>query len=244
MEDKMKIVDESGDRKYFSQLPHYILNHSTAIDQALYWQMKRYAGEQGVCYATQETLMKKMGVGKHSFRKSLKYLISRGWVEYAGTIKGKTHPVKTYKIKDIWKINILEYEEIGAKSAVSLKDRGQIGSKIGARLAVEEESVKEEIHTAKDSEELLPGWDFKEYLKGMEQNKQRPLQLIAKYFKKRGVAFETKKQAEVAIRRHLRAANQLKEFSNKQIKWAVDSVEEKYPNIAWTLETLVKELTK
>jgi hypothetical protein len=45
MGNKVKINDESGDHKYFSLLPHYILNHSTAVDQALYMQMKRYAGE-------------------------------------------------------------------------------------------------------------------------------------------------------------------------------------------------------
>lgn len=144
---KLKILDESGDRKYFTQLPNIVLNHSTAIDQALYSQMKRYAGENGVCFATQETLMKKMGIGIHAFRKSLDYLLKRGWIKYVGLKGGKTRPIKTYSITDIWAENIENYEKIPAGMAVSSEeipaslegDTCQISSKIPARSAVEED---------------------------------------------------------------------------------------------------------
>ena len=150
---KLKFLDESGDRKYFTQIPNYIANHSTAVDQALYFQMKRYAGEDGKCFATQETLMKKLGIGKWAYRKSLKYLLEKNWIRFVGMTGGKTRPIKTYAMVDIWKINIMEYEEIPARMAVSLekeipasldKDTGQNGSKIPASLATEEEPVKEE----------------------------------------------------------------------------------------------------
>jgi hypothetical protein len=48
----VKILDNSGDKRYFTIVPNYILNHSTAIDQALYLQMKRLAGDEGLCFAT------------------------------------------------------------------------------------------------------------------------------------------------------------------------------------------------
>lgn len=149
----IEIIDESGDKKYFTQLPSIILNHSTAIDQALYWQMKRYAGEDGKCFATQETLMKKMSIGKWAYRKSLNYLLKRGWIKYVGMTQGKTRPIKTYSIVDIWKENIMEYEKISPKVAVSFNqeipsslagDTVQNGSKIPASLAIEEEQYKEE----------------------------------------------------------------------------------------------------
>ena len=144
----MQIKDESGDRKYFSQIPHYILNHSTANDQALYLQMKRYAGETGKCFATQETLMNKLGIGKQAFRKSLKYLLEKGWIKYIGMTGGKTRPVKTYAIVDIWKLNILHYEEIGSKTAISFEgggDTSQNGNMIHPKTAIEEESVNKNI---------------------------------------------------------------------------------------------------
>ena len=90
----IKIQDESGDRDFFTIIPNYIANHSTANDQALYFQMKRYAREDGKCFATQETLIKKMGIGTRAYNKSLKYLISKGWISYVGMTKGKTRPIK------------------------------------------------------------------------------------------------------------------------------------------------------
>jgi len=152
MEDKIGIVDNSGDRKYFTQLPHYILNHSTANDQALYWQMKRYSGETGKCFATQKTLMGKMGIGKKAYDKSLNYLLKRGWIEYVGLTEGKTRPIKTYSIVDIWRLNVLNYDKISAESNISSReissesdrDKSQKQHKISAESNIEEELYKEE----------------------------------------------------------------------------------------------------
>ena len=150
---QIKLQDESGDKKYFTQLPSIILNHSTAIDQALYWQMKRYAGEDGQCFATQETLMKKLKIGRITYNKSLNYLLKKRWVKYDGMTQGKTRPIKTYSIVDIWKENIMEYEEIPSETAVSFNqeipsettgDTVQNSSKIPSERAVEEEPYKEE----------------------------------------------------------------------------------------------------
>uniref|UniRef100_A0A6H2A4S7 Putative DNA binding, helix-turn-helix domain containing protein n=1 Tax=viral metagenome TaxID=1070528 RepID=A0A6H2A4S7_9ZZZZ len=121
MDHKIKIQDDSGDKKYFTQIPNYIANHSTAIDQALYFQMKRYAGEYGRCFATQETLMAKMGIGRITYNKSLNYLLKKGWIKFIGTTKGKTRPIKTYSIVDIWKLNIMEYEKIPSETDISFE---------------------------------------------------------------------------------------------------------------------------
>ncbi|MDE1767714.1 MAG: helix-turn-helix domain-containing protein, partial [Thaumarchaeota archaeon] len=94
--EKIEIKDNSGDRGYFTIIPNYILNHSTAIDQALYLQMKRIAGEDGHCFATEQTLRKKLGIGRQAFQKSLKYLIDHKWISFVGLTGGKTRPIKTY----------------------------------------------------------------------------------------------------------------------------------------------------
>jgi hypothetical protein len=123
---QINIKDESGDRDCFTIIPNYIANHSTANDQALYFQMKRFAGENGRCFATEETLMKKMGIGKKAYDKSLKYLIDKGWISYTGLTKGKTRPIKTYKVNNIWKLNNETYKKIPSKSDISF--RGKISS--------------------------------------------------------------------------------------------------------------------
>ena len=147
---KIRIQDESGDKRYFTILPNYIANHSTANDQALYFQMKRYAGEDGKCFATEKTMMRKLRIGKRAYDKSLKYLLSKEWIEFVGLTGGKTRPIKTYKIKDIWKENNDLYEKISAESTLSSKekisaenegDKCQMQHKISAESNIEEEHI-------------------------------------------------------------------------------------------------------
>ena len=173
--EKIKIIDNSGDRKYFTQIPNYIANHSTANDQALYFQMKRYAGENGTCFATQETLTKKLGIGTRAYNKSLKYLLDKGWIKFEGMTKGKTRPIKTYSIVDIWKKNIMEYEEILVETAVSFSktkkkilvkkqgDTCQKHSKILVESTIEEEPSL--IRTIKKRERETPSQEMKLFLK-------------------------------------------------------------------------------
>lgn len=162
---KIKIQDDSGDREYFTIVPNYILNHSTHTDQALYLQMKRYAGEDGKCFATQETLTNKLGIGIKAYNKSLKYLLKKGWVEFVGLTGGKTRPIKTYKINNIWQENSDYYKKIPSESTVSKDtsqkegDTSQKNNKIPPRSTVEEEPYtkknQEEDNTAETSSALI-----------------------------------------------------------------------------------------
>ena len=101
------VEDESGDKKYFTMIPNYIANHSTANDQALYFQLKRFAGEKGTCFASQKTLLEKLGIGQKAYYKSIKYLIDHKWISFAGMktviTEGGPQKIKAYKINDIWK---------------------------------------------------------------------------------------------------------------------------------------------
>lgn len=113
--DEIFIEDESGDKKYFTMLPNIILNHSTAIDQALYCQLKKFAGENGVAYPSATTLIKKLGVTRNTIKKSIAYLLKRGWILENGKrevmTQGGKQFVTAYKIVDIWKLNVYHYEK-------------------------------------------------------------------------------------------------------------------------------------
>ena len=106
---KEKYFDDSGDKKYFTIIPNYIANHSTANDQALYFQMKRLAGENDVCKAGYRYFVKKLGIGYKAFKKSREYLLKKKWISYLGkkkiTTDGGLQKVDCYKVNDIWKIN-------------------------------------------------------------------------------------------------------------------------------------------
>lgn len=127
--DKIRINDDSSDRKYFTIIPNYIANHSTANDQALYFQMKKHAGEDGECYVSQKTLMEKLGIGDKALKKSFEYLLSHNWIKFSGykevQTSGGMQKIKSYRIVDIWKLNVEHYEKSqGSSKSVPLVSKG------------------------------------------------------------------------------------------------------------------------
>ncbi|MCK4500896.1 hypothetical protein KAU11_10380 [Candidatus Babeliales bacterium] len=77
----------------------------------------------------------------------------------------------------------------------------------------------------------------------LESNdKRRDQAIIALYFRQRGVAFKTRDQFNVALKRHLRPAKDLVPFSDEDILKGCK--EAKAVSKQWTLETVIKVLTK
>lgn len=115
MDDKeIYFEDKGGDKKYFTMLPNIILNHSSANDQALYCQLKKHAGENGVCFVSERNLMAKLDIGDKALKKSFKYLLDRGWIKFEGLkdvmTKGGPQKVKSYSVVDIWSMNVDHYK--------------------------------------------------------------------------------------------------------------------------------------
>lgn len=264
---KLKVSDESGDRKYFTQVPNIILNHSTAHDQALYLQMKRLAGEDGTCFATEKTLMSKLGIGRVYFHRALEYLLTKGWISFAGTIDGKTHPINTYKINDIWKMNIDEYVKIVSRTAVSfkdsathVKDSATDGTKIVSRTAVEEEPSEEEPIkkdiAAKAAKDLpigipkdIPGinqpFSTMGYLAILRRTNTPRNNLVADYWTIKGLRFTNKAAADKELVRDYGPIKKmgLTEYDSGRMlevmRWLQDNVDFK-----WTLETIPKYINE
>jgi hypothetical protein len=145
-----QIEDQSGDRKYFTVVPNYIINHSSVTDQGLYLYMKRKAGERGVCFVTQTTMCKDLQIGKDKLTASLTYLLKHGWIELVGKTPSKTKPINTYKVTDIWDLNIKHYQDKkkspkSAQSSFEEKDKFQIRPKISSKTAhIRRTNIKEE----------------------------------------------------------------------------------------------------
>jgi hypothetical protein len=168
----IKIEDNSNDKLYFTMVPNFVLNHSSAVDQALYLQMKRVAGEDGNCFMTEETMCRKLGIGQKKLHKSLKYLIKHKWIEFIGMTPSKTRPIKTYRITDIWGLNATFYskKKIPLKSGVSkdtsqkekdtLQKKGMIPAKSNGirRTNIKEEPIKKKYNSLS----LLTELDFEE----------------------------------------------------------------------------------
>lgn len=152
-ENKLNIIDESGDRGYFTIIPNYILNHSTAVAQALYLQLKRLAGEDGIAYPGSRYLRDKLGISQPTLRKEFKYLLEKGWIKYDGEKEVETdggkQKIKSYKIVNLWNINNTFYK---AKRGEKIDTPSQRGEKIdtqgvktrGEKIGTKEEPSKEE----------------------------------------------------------------------------------------------------
>ena len=147
--ERIKIIDETNDKKYFAIIPYFILNHSSVWDRALYIEMKRIAGENGSVWASEGTLAKRSGMSRDRVRKSLKYLLMKRWIEVVGKRMGKTKPVTEYRMTDIWKENVDFYSRKGVKKNCMPDDYSQEicmrgVQKIGMPGVHKEEPTKEE----------------------------------------------------------------------------------------------------
>lgn len=81
-----------------------------------------------------------------------------------------------------------------------------------------------------------------EYLKEMKSDKNIAIRIIGQYLAIRKIQFNSRAQAQVLIKRHIRAANQLKVFSMSTLKKVARYCVDKYGrnNVDWTLETMIK----
>jgi len=76
----------------------------------------------------------------------------------------------------------------------------------------------------------------------MIKSERKDLNIIGFFLKTKGVSFDTKAKAEVAIRRHLKPAKELIPFDKKEIGEKIRKLNYDFPK--FTLETVIKELIK
>ncbi len=255
--ENIQIQDESGDHKYFTLVPNYILNHSTAVAQALYLQLKRLAGENGTAYPGRRYLMEKMGVSYNTLKKEFKYLLDKGWIKFNGyrniKTEGGNQKVKSYKIVDLWDLNNKHYQE---QRGVKIEPPCERGVKIepqgvstrGVKIEPKEEPPEEEPYFKKN-QFVAPSatsekkeFCFKSKMQEMRLGSaRRTAQIIALYWDYKGIEYENEKQYQAGYKRELKAANLLTGYSNDRIEGVMMWLND--PNncdFNWKLETIHK----
>jgi|GEM_PF-2428313 len=182
-EPKFNIRDESQDKRYFSIVPNFIVNHSTLEERGFYLTLKRIAGEHGkVFYSSRELAKQCGGVSKDTVYRLLKSLVVRGWIKEAGVIPAKTKPRMTYAIVDLWQKNTEFYQN---KKIVANEGQSQSNEEIvadqGQRSAqirdTKEDLGKEDINTV----ETLPDGKSRQGKANKKENTGCPLLLKEKY---------------------------------------------------------------
>ena len=100
----------SENKKYFTIVPNYVIEHSSAYELAVYTYLKRVAGEDGTCWESAGNIGRKLNADPKTIRKYLKVLLKKNLIEKVG-VKGKTKPTAEYKIIKIWELNTKHYQE-------------------------------------------------------------------------------------------------------------------------------------
>lgn len=172
----IQFEDKSGDKKYFTMLPNIVLNHSTAIDQALYCQLKKHAGENGVCFVSERTLLKKLGIGTVNLKKSFAYLLKRGWIKCIGEkevfTNGGVQRVKCYTVVDIWDMNNHHYKGASETAPLSKGASSNASKVLLKQHPGASETAPNKNHSNKnleeDSEAIAPQSEAPLIIKAME----------------------------------------------------------------------------
>ena len=112
------LSDKSGDKDNFTIIPNIVADFSSAHEQSLYLIMKKHAGEVGSCYASLNSLVKKMKVDRKTVTKNIKKLLNRGWIEEIEPFIVSGGKVRQFIITDIWLLNAQQYKGAGKRDGV------------------------------------------------------------------------------------------------------------------------------
>lgn len=112
--------DGKGDRKHFTMIPNYILDHGVHWDREVYIQIKRIAGEDGTCWKVQRRLAKQCGISVNRLKKSIRNLVENGWIKCVRMkpvrTSGGLQRVNEYSVADVWNMNADFYASKGLSS--------------------------------------------------------------------------------------------------------------------------------
>lgn len=121
----------------------------------------------------------------------------------------------------------------------------QLGIPLGNQMETQVRLGK--VRLGKDNAPAKAGapelFKWNEYLEEMFESDRADLNVIALYFQEKKLKFDTREEAGVAIKRHLRAAREVAKFGDDKIVKAVKRTKEEYPSV-WTIETILKILTR
>jgi hypothetical protein len=203
-----------------------------AVGTAIYVSLCRHADTDQRCFPSQELIGKELNINPRTVRRYLKRFIAHRLIEVERERKNGVWVSNTY-----WLIDKSEWVSEGTESSVS-EDTSDIHQRAQCPTKNTQRKKKTKIAPA----EPAHGFSLKEKIKEMEENKRRDINVIALYFEERKPDIQSEEQYQVALTRHLRAAGQLKHFSDEQILKGVEKAKRQTPE--WTIETVVKMLTK
>lgn len=203
---------------------YFLTNPYTDICGVYEVPLKHVALETGI---DKEMVIKILG----RFEKDGKIFYQNGWVAMVNFAK---HQLKNPKVEQGIKLGL-------AKAPKELLDRLSIDYDRLSHLNSNSNSNPNSNpkNTGAEAPEVF---DLKKEIAILEDSPRRDLQIIGLYLKQRKVDIRSKLQLSGAIKRHARAAKELKSFDDDQIIRGFRRAAEQ--TAGWTIETAVKMVTK
>ena len=162
---RYKFTDESGDKEYFTIIPNMTVNGFNVYESGIYLLIKRIAGEDGACWMSEKRMCGTLGIDPQTLRKHRDSLEKKGVIKFVGWHKGKTHPVREYKIVNIWWENAEYYRQqkkegnkhpFSKKEGLDLKKEGNNHSLKEGNNHHKEEPLKEDLKEEERDKYLNP----------------------------------------------------------------------------------------
>ncbi|MBX4188119.1 MAG: hypothetical protein KW793_03215, partial [Candidatus Doudnabacteria bacterium] len=214
----------------FTQVPNEILNDKnlSLVSKGLWTYMQ---GKPDGWVFSAIRISQESADSAHVIRKSLNELCQKGYVlrkkmQSGHLIYQLTTPSLHHK-KEIPQI---------AESATSEIRRLQKVQVAESATYINKEGTINKDNTHAEASSASSPFNWKDYLKEMEDDKRRSINIIGHYFEEKGLKFSSRSEAAVAIKRHLRAANSVAAFSDDKIVWATDKAKKDYGEL-FTIET-------
>lgn len=156
----------------------------------------------------------------------------------------ETDLVPTYRNYARWKDLLVVGNILGG---INLRGKQQIDADSPIKLvgtAKIREDEENHLQTTLFGVEQKPqnDFDFEQWLQSLESGKSRTNHVVALFFREKGIKFDTKEEAESALRRHLKPAKEVARFPDEKIIEKIDLLKKEFP--PFTVETIWKHLTK
>jgi len=225
----MKIRD-NRDKNWFWLDNEYLngyAKHLGASCTVVYLSLCRFAhNEKQTCFPSMETIAEQNGIHRATVIRALKKL--EDWnivaVERAKKEDGtQANNVYTLLSKNEWKEKPSSNMQHSEAELQKVKEPSS--NKLQSRVAQSNNNYTNinytNINNTSKSEDLP--FSFSEWIDELENSKRRDLQVIGFFLKEKNLRFATREQANSVLRRHLKSAKEVANFTDKQIVAVTDN---------------------
>ena len=208
--------------------------------QVVFMWLCFHADEHGRCFPSIKTLARECGLGITSVKSALDELVDK-----VGIVKRTTRKVGVENLSNRYQIMIAATKDFGDFEGTKGSDTAYPPRNTADPLPVIRPVTISNItisnNTSADSA-AHEVFSLSEEIRKLEDSARRELNVIALFMAEKHPDLRSRAQFSQAIKRHIRPAKALVPFSDNQILDAVPKA--RRLTSEWTLETLIKVLTK